>query len=100
LQDGISPVINQTATWKKRRKKRCFAVVNTSQQTSIRDINQIKAATKATMGSCGGKTCLSLIKKVFREEGVSLDEVTDPTRRPVFVEVPLETLAKNHQEGT
>ncbi|MFW5713200.1 MAG: FAD-dependent oxidoreductase [Brevefilum sp.] len=65
----------------------------------IRDINQIKAATKATMGSCGGKTCLSLIKKIFREEGIPLQEVTDPTQRPVFVEVPLETLAKNHQEG-
>ncbi len=64
----------------------------------VRDINQIKAATKATMGSCGGKTCLSLIKKLFREEGVPLHEVTDPTQRPVFVEVPLETLAKNHQK--
>jgi sarcosine oxidase, subunit alpha len=74
--------------------------IRTLIRDGIRDINQIKAATKATMGSCGGKTCLSLIKKVFREEGVSLDEVTDPTRRPVFVEVPLETLAKNHQEGT
>lgn len=66
----------------------------------VRDINQIKAATKATMGSCGGKSCLSLIKKIFREEGIPLDEVTDPTQRPVFVEVPLETLAKNQQEST
>jgi thioredoxin reductase/Fe-S-cluster-containing hydrogenase component 2/bacterioferritin-associated ferredoxin len=65
----------------------------------IRDINQIKAVTKATMGSCGGKTCLSLIKKIFRDEGVPLEEVTDPTQRPVFVEVPLETLAKNQQES-
>jgi len=67
-------------------------------RNGVRDINQIKAATKATMGSCGGKTCLSLIKKIFREEGVSLEEVTDPTQRPVFVEIPLEILAKNHQE--
>lgn len=63
----------------------------------VRDINQIKAVTKATMGSCGGKTCLSLIKKIFREEGIPLDEVTDPIQRPVFVEIPLETLAKNQQ---
>ncbi len=67
-------------------------------RSGVRDINQIKAATKATMGACGGKTCLSLIKKIFREEGVPLQEVTDPTQRPVFVEVPLETLAKNQQE--
>jgi NAD(P)H-nitrite reductase large subunit len=68
-------------------------------RNGVRDINQIKAATKATMGSCGGKTCLSLIKKIFREEGVLLADVTDPTQRPVFVEMPLETLAKNQQEN-
>ncbi len=64
----------------------------------VRDINQLKAATKATMGACGGKTCLSLIKKIFREEGIQPHQVTDPTQRPVFVEVPLAVLAKNLQE--
>ncbi len=67
-------------------------------RSGVRDINQIKAETKATMGSCGGKTCLSLIKKIFREEGVSLSEIIDPTTRPVFVETPLSTLAKDRQE--
>jgi sarcosine oxidase subunit alpha len=65
----------------------------------VRDINQIKAATHATMGACGGKTCLSLIRKIFREEGVPLLEVTDPPTRPVFVETPISTLAKNQQEA-
>ena len=68
-------------------------------RSGIRDINQIKAVTKATMGACGGKTCLSLIKKIFREEGVPIKEVTEPTQRPVFVEMPIETLANNFQEG-
>lgn len=63
----------------------------------VRDINQLKAATKVTMGSCGGKTCLQLIRKVFREEGVDLAEITEPIQRPVFVEVPLEVLAQNKQ---
>lgn len=67
-------------------------------QSGVRDINQIKAITKATMGSCGGKTCLSLIKKIFREEGIPIKKVVDPTQRPVFVEMPIATLAKNHQE--
>lgn len=67
-------------------------------RSGVRDINQIKAETRATMGSCGGKTCLSLIKKIFREEGVSLDDVTDPPFRPVFVETPLATLAGEDQE--
>jgi len=68
-------------------------------RSGVRDINQIKAVTKATMGACGGKTCLSLIKQIFKEEGIPLTEVTDPFKRPVFVEIPLQTLAKNHQEN-
>lgn len=66
--------------------------------SGVRDINQIKAITKATMGSCGGKTCLSLIKQIFKEEGVPLEEITDPESRPVFVEIPLFTLSNNKQE--
>ncbi len=68
-------------------------------RNGVRDINQLKAVTKVTMGACGGKTCLSLIKKIFREEGVPLKEIIDPTKRPVFVEIPIETLANNEQEG-
>jgi NADPH-dependent 2,4-dienoyl-CoA reductase/sulfur reductase-like enzyme/Fe-S-cluster-containing hydrogenase component 2 len=64
----------------------------------VRDINQIKAVTKATMGSCGGKTCLSLIKKIFREEGIPQESITEPTQRPLFVEIPIEILAENQQE--
>lgn len=65
----------------------------------VRDINQLKAATKVTMGACGGKTCLQLIKKIFREESIELNTVTDPIQRPVFVEIPLDILANNRQEG-
>ncbi len=68
-------------------------------RSGVRDINQIKAATKATMGACGGKTCLSLIKKLFREEGVPLEDVIDPTTRPLFVETPLSTLAKSEDKA-
>jgi NADPH-dependent 2,4-dienoyl-CoA reductase/sulfur reductase-like enzyme/ferredoxin/bacterioferritin-associated ferredoxin len=67
-------------------------------RNGVRDINQLKAVTKVTMGACGGKTCLSLIRKIFREEGIPDDVVVEPTQRPVFVEVPIETLAKNQQE--
>ena len=61
----------------------------------IRDINQIKAVTKATMGSCGGKTCIALINSIFSDEGIALEEITAPTHRPLFVEVPLNTMAKS-----
>jgi len=55
----------------------------------IRDLNQIKAITRAGMGACGSKTCGDMILQMYREEGISLEEVTLNTRRPVFIEAPL-----------
>ena len=59
----------------------------------VTDINQIKAVTRAGMGACGGKSCENLIRMVFRQEGISPDRIVPNTRRPLFVEVPLGTLA-------
>lgn len=59
----------------------------------VRDINEIKAVTRACMGSCGAKTCTPLIRRLFREEGVPEREITDQLIRPVFMEVPLGTFA-------
>ncbi len=63
-----------------------------------RDINEIKTVTRACMGACGAKTCAPLIHRVFREEGVPYDKVTDPSRRPIFVEVALGTFAGENVE--
>jgi hypothetical protein len=41
------------------------------------------------MGACGYKTCENLILQMFKEEGVSVKEVTLNTMRPVFAETPL-----------
>ncbi len=54
-----------------------------------RDFNEIKAVSRAGMGACGGKTCTPLIYRLFREEGVPPEEITGPTLRPLFIEVPL-----------
>jgi NAD(P)H-nitrite reductase large subunit len=54
-----------------------------------RDINEIKTVTRSGMGACGSKTCNGLIKRLFAEEGVEIEEVTDNVSRPFFVEVPL-----------
>ncbi len=62
-------------------------------RTGLRDMNHLKAATRCGMGACGGKTCPSLIRRIFREEGVPLDQVTDLTMRPLFMEVPLGAFA-------
>ncbi len=59
----------------------------------VRDMNQIKAITRAGMGACGGKTCTPLIERIFRQEGISREEYTKGTKRPLFVEVPLGILA-------
>ncbi len=62
-------------------------------RAGYRDINEIKAISRAGMGACGSKTCGSLILRLFREEGVPLEEVTPNTRRPLFIEVPLGVFA-------
>ncbi|HEY3358170.1 MAG TPA: FAD-dependent oxidoreductase [Polyangia bacterium] len=59
----------------------------------VRDMNQLKAATRCGMGACGGKTCPSLIRRLFREEGVAPAAITDLTTRPVLMEVPLGAFA-------
>jgi len=55
----------------------------------IKDLNQIKAITRAGMGACGSKTCGDLILQLLEDEGVPLEEVTLSTTRPVFIEAPL-----------
>ncbi|MHC1740921.1 MAG: FAD-dependent oxidoreductase [Anaerolineaceae bacterium] len=58
-----------------------------------RDINEIKTVTRACMGACGAKTCAALIHRLFREENVPINEVTNPSKRPIFMEVPLGVFA-------
>lgn len=62
-------------------------------RAGCRDINEIKTISRAGMGACGGKTCTSLINRLFREEGIPLSEVIAPTNRPLLTEVPLGILA-------
>lgn len=64
----------------------------------VRDINEIKAVTRAGMGSCGAKTCTPLIHRLFREEGVPESEIVDQPKRPLFIEVPLGVLAGLERE--
>ena len=63
-----------------------------------RDLNEIKAISRAGMGACGSKTCQPLILRLFREEGITLEQVTVGTRRPLFIEVPLGVFAGSTNE--
>ncbi|MGV8027261.1 MAG: 2Fe-2S iron-sulfur cluster-binding protein [Anaerolineaceae bacterium] len=58
-------------------------------RSGIHDLNLIKAITRAGMGACGGKTCESLIFQIMREEGVSQEEITPLSKRPLAMEIPL-----------
>ncbi len=69
-------------------------------RAGFRDMNEIKIATRAGMGACGGKTCRALIARLFREEGVAAEEVTDNVRRPLFVEVPFGAFAGTGEDRT
>lgn len=62
-------------------------------QSGVRDMNQLKALTRAGMGPCGGQTCENLIRQLFAQQGVSLEEVTFPVQRPLSIEVPLGVFA-------
>ena len=59
----------------------------------IRDLNQIKALTRAGMGACGSKTCRPMIWRIFQEEGIDFKKVTDRVDRPLFIEVPIGVFA-------
>ncbi len=69
-------------------------------RAGVRDMNQLKAAVRAGLGGCGGKTCTDLILRIFREEGVPLSEVTPPTHRPLVAEVHLgDFIAREEEEN-
>ena len=58
-----------------------------------RDINEIKAVSRAGMGACGAKTCTALIHRLFRDEGIPDAEIVDQIDRPLFMEIPLGAFA-------
>ena len=64
----------------------------------ITDANELKAKSKVGMGACGAKTCSKLIEKLFREEGVSHDQITPFVQRPLFIEVPLKYFTGSQEE--
>ncbi len=65
----------------------------------VRDLNQLKALTRAGMGACGSKTCRPMIWRIFQEEGIDLETVTDRVDRPLLVEVPIGIFAGVDEGG-
>jgi len=67
-------------------------------RAGVRNINQLKALARVSMGGCGGKTCTDLVKRIFREEGVDLAEVTAGTTRPLVAEAPLDVFVRGEEK--
>jgi NADPH-dependent 2,4-dienoyl-CoA reductase/sulfur reductase-like enzyme/ferredoxin len=59
----------------------------------VKDLNHIKAINRLGMGACGAKTCRPMVWRIFQEEGINLEKITDRTDRPLFLEVPIGALA-------
>ncbi len=66
-------------------------------RAGVRDLNQLKVL-RCGMGACGGKTCQTLILRLFKEEGVDLSDVVPFTQRPVVAELDLGILAGEKRE--
>jgi sarcosine oxidase, subunit alpha len=69
-------------------------------RSGVDDVNELKAMLRVCMGACCGKNCPEHIARLYREEGVAAGEVTPATLRPLFLEVPLGTLAAGSREST
>ncbi|MBU2529602.1 MAG: FAD-dependent oxidoreductase, partial [Elusimicrobia bacterium] len=67
-------------------------------RSGVRDMNRLKAITRAGMGACGGKTCSSIIMNIARSEGIKIEEITDFTLRPLFIEAPFGSLCNYETE--
>ena len=63
----------------------------------VRDINQLKATSRLSMGGCGGKTCTDLVRRVFIEEGIEPSELTPGTSRPLVAEAPLDAFVRGEE---
>jgi len=66
-------------------------------EAGVRDINQLKATSRLSMGGCGGKTCTDLVRRVFGELGIDPGELTAGTSRPLVAEAPLDAFIKGEE---
>jgi NADPH-dependent 2,4-dienoyl-CoA reductase/sulfur reductase-like enzyme/ferredoxin len=67
-------------------------------RAGVRDVNQLKALARVSMGGCGGKTCTELVRRICREEGVDLAQITPGTIRPLVVETPLDAFVQGDDD--
>ncbi|MFA5405536.1 MAG: (2Fe-2S)-binding protein, partial [Ignavibacteria bacterium] len=67
-------------------------VVDFIKENDIHDANQLKQI-RVGMGACGSRTCSVMLPRVFSAAGINWYEVTQNTKRPLSVEIPMCVLA-------
>lgn len=67
-------------------------------ENHVRDVNQLKLG-RVGMGSCGGKTCSVLLPRVFAMAGVDWKTVSQGTRRPLSVEIPMWAIVNEEEQN-
>ncbi len=92
VEDPLDPIVCRC---ERVRKSEIVAAIS----DGVRDMNQLKAVVRTGLGGCNGKTCTDLILRIFREEGVPLEEITMPTHRPLVAEVHLGDFIADQPEG-
>jgi NADPH-dependent 2,4-dienoyl-CoA reductase/sulfur reductase-like enzyme/Fe-S-cluster-containing hydrogenase component 2 len=90
LEDDGDPIVCRCERVRK-------SAIVTEIRAGVRDINQLKALARVSMGGCGGKTCTDLVRRIFREEGVKNGEVTAGTSRPLVAETPLGAFVRGQE---
>ena len=71
-------------------------IVDFIKENDIKDANQLKQI-RVGMGACGSRTCSVMLPRVFSAAGVNWYEVTQNTKRPLSVEIPMCVLANEQK---
>jgi sarcosine oxidase, subunit alpha len=67
-------------------------VIDFIKANNVLDANQLKQI-RVGMGACGSRTCSVMLPRVFSFAGINWYEVTQNTKRPLSVEIPMCVLA-------
>ena len=86
---GVEPVADSELTVCRCERITKEMIADYIRETGSRDLNAVKAALRCGMGPCQGKTCGELTLRVFRELGISPQEVQPAVHRPFNQEVPM-----------
>lgn len=74
-------------------------IISYIRETGTTDFNALKAALRVGMGPCGGKTCVDLVMRIFRQELGRDAEVMEHIERPFTQEVPMSAFLIDKEKG-